>query len=254
MLLIQATLGYPSLPFVDSVWTALDDVHSFEFQEAACECKPFLDEFCGGKQKAVDRTSDFAARAFGAEAGLGKQASLSSSSLTVETVLLASAEDIHLTLRSSSLPAKIQLRAEDIQPTPGSSLVLEKTGPIENEDSLQITSPSEVKSTKKPSLLKAASMCLAQKIVDLPYLKGRSIGVTGYRFIHLHSFQTGIGRVYRGYSLRFPRIFGRMKSSKSKDMAKLVRMRDNMLEAWAKENSRAKECDIAKWISELDKS
>jgi hypothetical protein len=44
-----------------------------------------------------------------------------------------------------------------------------------------------------------------------------------------------------------------MKSFKSKDVAKLVRIRNNMLEAWAKENSDVSDQGIAKWISEVDR-
>ena len=46
----------PSRSFIDySTWSALDDVHSPDFQLAACECKPFLEVFSVGGGKAEDR-------------------------------------------------------------------------------------------------------------------------------------------------------------------------------------------------------
>ena len=201
----------PSLPFVDSIFSALDDMLISDFEEAACECKPF--QFIECMEATVNCESACSALDFGAGTGAGtgsrENQKLISSTSAFETSNLY----------------------EDVQPI--------TTG--------------EVQSTAVPSLYEASSISSERKMLELPNLKGRPVGVTGYRFVHLHTFQTRVGRIYRGYSLRFPRIFGKIKSLKSKDMAKLVRMRNNMLEAWAIESSKAMAHDIAKWIADLDR-
>jgi hypothetical protein len=148
MLLEQAHFEFPSLSFVDSVWSALDDVHSSDFQEAACECRPFLDEFTVGVGNEADYASVHTAPTFEAD----------------DSTL---AKNTHFAQNLKSQSTKIPLPSSD--------------------------APSER---------------FGQKVAKLPYVKGRPIGVTGYRFIHLHSFQTAVGRDYRGYSLRFPRVLG----------------------------------------------
>jgi len=222
-------LDFPSLTFVGSVWSALDDVHSSGFKAVAYECRPFLGEFTGWLETSADCASTVTESTFAVDASLLGKQKLTSSFFVVDEP------------RSD----------KDIEPTLSSSLVVSgETRPI---DEIQAKATCEVLLNLAPSPKIAPSILCARKIKDLPYLKSRPIGVTGYRFIHLHSFQTGIRRIYRGYSLRFPRIFGKMKSYKAKDVAKLLRIRKNGLEVWASENSVATKQDIANWISEVDR-
>lgn len=93
----------------------------------------------------------------------------------------------------------------------------------------------------------------ARKVKTLPCIKGRPVGVTGYRFIHEHKFQTKntSATFYDGYALQFPKVFG-LKTAKAKSIMNLVCKRNRMLEIWAQENTHHSKRDIAKWISEID--
>jgi hypothetical protein len=84
-----------------------------------------------------------------------------------------------------------------------------------------------------------------------PCIKGRPVGVTGHRFIHLHSFATRNDTFYHGFNLQFPKAFG-LKTAKAKDMATLVRTRNNMLVAWATANTQLTHVQILEWVSEMD--
>ena len=77
------------------------------------------------------------------------------------------------------------------------------------------------------------------------------MGVTGRRFIHLHSFATRNDKFYHGFNLQFPKVFG-LKTAKAKDMANLVRTRNEMLVTWAKENTKLSDDQILDWVNEID--
>jgi len=204
-------------------------VRSSDFQEAACACRPFLDEFTGRMEAtAVDCTGTCA----------------------ISTTSAADAKSIG---KLTSISFKVGEPRPDIDMQPTLSSSSSVSGDADPAGDTQSTMSSEVLPLEMASPKKAPSKNFGPKVAELPYLKGRPIGVTGYRFIHLHSFQTGIGRVYRGYSLRFPRLFGKMKSYKAKDTVKLLRIRNNELEAWASAHSCSTEQDITKWIVEVDR-
>ena len=185
----QASVAFPSIPFLGSIWTALDDVHSSEFHEAACACRPFLDEFTGCMQATADAGSNHRATPFTVGAAAKLEKPISSSFLPGEVVMLL-AESIRPTLCCASLPAERGLLAEDLQPTLSSSSA---TGNTEAAGDVQTATTLEAQSSEVPSSNETQAICFAREITELPYLKSRPIGVTGYHSFICTHFRRGLG-------------------------------------------------------------
>jgi hypothetical protein len=196
-----------SRPFIDSVWTALDDVWSADFLEAAFLCEPIMD-FLDERSYRVDEiTSD-------------------------DSILdTAGAVEVRKALESIAAPREeLSEAVEVLNPTPSSKA----------PDTPSPEPSQKASSTRSPP---ASS--------TFPCIKGRPVGVTGLRFIHLHAFKTKNGQFYRGFNLQFPKAFG-LKTAKAKDKANIVSTRNEMLRRWAKMNTQLTEAEANEWIAAID--
>jgi len=216
-----------SRQFLDRVWFELEDVHSSGFPNAALSCEPFLRGSSDDEENCARVESKSIASTDETSCGVSEHASDDGSDATLDVSLNDSvASDIALNTTRSCSPRS-------------SSLVYEPG------DEREVTRSS--KSSRRASSRKSS-----QTSIHLPCIKGRPVGVTGFRLIHVHTFQTRNGKYYHGFNLKFPDKFG-LKTAKSKDLMDLVCKRNRMLETWAMQNTSLTKAEIAEWITEIDK-
>lgn len=207
-----------SLHFLNRVWFALDDTRSSDFSCAALLCEPYMNDYYS--KDSGTRSAD-------------------AKSITSDDDLFhcISDDESDASFKNAFAPCPT---SESRSCSPHS--VNEKAGDITHKTAHSSKDPQEA-SPRKP----------ARKALILPFIKGRPVGVTGFRFIHEHKFQTKntSATFYNGFNLQFPKMFG-LKTAKAKDITRLVYKRNQMLEIWALRNTRHSKREIAKWISEID--
>jgi len=215
-----------SLHFLNRVWFALDDTRTSDFSSAALLCEPYMNDYYS-----EDSGTSVDAKSIISDDDVFHCISddESDASFNVTT-------SDHFWVNASASCATSESRSC----SPHS--VHEKAGDITHKTAHSSKDPPEA-SPRKP----------ARKALTLPFIKGRPVGVTGFRFIHEHKFQTKntSATFYNGFNLQFPKMFG-LKTAKAKDITRLVYKRNHMLEIWALRNTRHSKREVAKWISEID--
>ena len=222
-----------SRQFLDRVWCELEDIHSYGFSNAVLSCEHFLGAHDIGKENIEQVEAKFLASSD--ETSSCSDSELESNAGSDDTSSIALGE---FATSDSDSSATSETRSNSSR---SSKLVHEPSDVRETAQS----SESISNATSRKSLQTSAN-------ANLPCIKGRPVGVTGFRLIHMHTFRMRNGKFHHGFNLKFPDRFG-LKTSKAKDLMNLVDKRNRMLETWALQNTHLSKGEIADWIAGIDR-